>query len=194
MIVKDEAHCIERCLNSLIRKVSRICIVDTGSTDNTLGILDYYSRAHIHTHWQIEKASFVDFSTARNHSIRMAVNAGWIFIIDADELVLPESWVAIHELLFSTPKPPISVALPRHQWTDMEMTHYIGPYPDHHIRIWQNGRGVQYQGKVHEQPCGGQVWDNLVYLDTAHIEHFNRAYRSGDGWAKINQLYKQLSQ
>ncbi len=37
-IVKDEAHVIERMLNSIKTIVDGICIVDTGSTDNTIDI------------------------------------------------------------------------------------------------------------------------------------------------------------
>ena len=35
MIVKDEEHCIERCLESVAPFIDRYDITDTGSTDKT---------------------------------------------------------------------------------------------------------------------------------------------------------------
>ena len=40
MIVKDEAHVIERCLASVIPHITSWCISDTGSTDNTIEVIE----------------------------------------------------------------------------------------------------------------------------------------------------------
>ena len=193
MIVKNEEHCIERCLNSIVGNVSKVCILDTGSTDYTLSILDYYSRAHIHTGWQIEKKPFTNFSEMRNHSIKMAGSSKWILILDADETIIKDSWIAIHRLLWDNLNPPKMVALPRHQWADLEMTNFTGPFPDYTHRLWQYNIGIYYQGKVHEQPCGAGLPGGIVYYDQAFIEHFNRVYRTSEKWDETNTLYRQLS-
>ena len=40
MIVKDEAHVIERCLNSVKPLIDKLLIVDTGSSDNTIQVIN----------------------------------------------------------------------------------------------------------------------------------------------------------
>ncbi|HEV8051124.1 MAG TPA: glycosyltransferase, partial [Parachlamydiaceae bacterium] len=44
MIVRNEEKIIERCLNSARDVVDCICICDTGSTDNTVGIIEQFMR------------------------------------------------------------------------------------------------------------------------------------------------------
>ena len=39
MIVKDEEHCIERCLESVSKYIDTWCICDTGSSDKTKEII-----------------------------------------------------------------------------------------------------------------------------------------------------------
>ena len=38
MIVRDEARCIERCLDSVRARVDEMVVLDTGSVDDTAGI------------------------------------------------------------------------------------------------------------------------------------------------------------
>ena len=39
MIVKNESHIIERCLNSVKPLIDYVLIIDTGSTDNTIEVI-----------------------------------------------------------------------------------------------------------------------------------------------------------
>lgn len=84
MIVKDEAHVIERCLKSVIPYIDAFAICDTGSSDNTLDIAsDILSRLP----GKITKDNWQDFSTNRNKSLELArkQNCDYILLIDADE-------------------------------------------------------------------------------------------------------------
>lgn len=81
LIARDEARCIERCLESLRPFVDRIVLVDTGSTDDT-AVLAQRCGAQVH--------SFAwpgDFSVARNHALDLA-DADWNLIVDADEWIM----------------------------------------------------------------------------------------------------------
>lgn len=83
MIVKNEAHCIEKCLESVKPFIDYWVICDTGSTDNTEEIIkkclaDIPGEIH-HHEWE-------DFSSNRNKALELAKNkADYIFIIDADD-------------------------------------------------------------------------------------------------------------
>lgn len=84
MIVKDEAHVIERCLKSVLPYIDSYAINDTGSTDNTMEIAgDILSGLP----GKITKEAWQDFSTNRNKSLELArkQNCDYILTIDADE-------------------------------------------------------------------------------------------------------------
>jgi len=83
MIVKNEASVIERCLNSVKKLVDYWVIVDTGSTDNTPGIIknclhDIPGKLYLRP--------WVNFAKNRNEALALAKDvADYIFILDADE-------------------------------------------------------------------------------------------------------------
>lgn len=88
LIVKNEQTVIHRCITSLIGKVDKILITDTGSTDDTLAIvkqLQSQSPANLitvsHYDWQN------DFSKARNYALAQS-DSDYNLVIDADEYLV----------------------------------------------------------------------------------------------------------
>lgn len=85
MIVKNEAHVIERCLTSVRPLISAWAIVDTGSTDGTQTmvreLLADLPGELIECPWQ-------DFATNRNQALELARHYGeYALIHDADEII-----------------------------------------------------------------------------------------------------------
>ncbi len=84
MIVKNESKNIEKCINSVKKHmgeyVDDFVIVDTGSTDGTIDILNKLECRVYNFEW------CSDFSKARNFSISKAKN-DWILSLDADEYI-----------------------------------------------------------------------------------------------------------
>src|SRR5262249_43880771 len=78
MIVKSEARCLARCLQSVQAVVDEIVIVDTGSTDETINIASEFGAKISHFNW------VNDFSAARNFALDQTTG-GWILVLDADE-------------------------------------------------------------------------------------------------------------
>jgi len=83
MIVKDEEHCIRRCLRSVKNHIQTWVINDTGSTDRTCDIIKEELAGLpgelLHREW-------VDFSVARNQALEVAKRLGTrAIIIDADD-------------------------------------------------------------------------------------------------------------
>lgn len=88
IIVKDSIRCIDRCLDSVLNAVDEIVVVDTGSTDGTLEVLERYAEKYAD---KVKVYNFEwvgDFSAARNYSLSK-VTSSWVFVVDADD-VLPE--------------------------------------------------------------------------------------------------------
>ena len=83
MIVKNEAHVIERALDSAAGHFDRWVIVDTGSTDATLEIL----RRRQQLGDTVETTEWRDFGTNREHALQVARDHGceFAFFLDADD-------------------------------------------------------------------------------------------------------------
>lgn len=84
MIVKNEAHVIRRCLDSVRPYISTWVIVDTGSTDGTQDLV----RAHLaDIPGRLVERPWRDFGTNRSEAIALARgNADYILVMDADHV------------------------------------------------------------------------------------------------------------
>ncbi|WP_163510535.1 glycosyltransferase [Fodinicola acaciae] len=137
VVAKDEQRCIGRCLDSVAGL--NVLVVDTGSTDQTPGIIADRGVRLVHQPWP------GSFAEARNGAIDL-VQDGWIFFLDADE------WLAdrnIHPLLASAARtydPSRTVFAPviQHVGRDTAMTDVP--------RIFLASSGIRYHGRVHEYP------------------------------------------
>src|SRR5579871_6860672 len=96
MIVKNEAHVIERCLASVKPFVHGWAISDTGSTDGTQDIV---RRAMAGVPGELIERPWRDFASNRNEALDLAKRHGeYALIIDADEVLEAEpgfAWGAL---------------------------------------------------------------------------------------------------
>lgn len=78
LIARDEEANLPRCLESLAGAVDGICLLDTGSTDGTMGIARSFGARTGSLPWSD------DFSVSRNACLDLA-DGDWILQVDADE-------------------------------------------------------------------------------------------------------------
>jgi glycosyltransferase involved in cell wall biosynthesis len=90
MIVKDEEHILEQCLESISQIADEIVIVDTGSTDSTKEIASKYTKQIYDFKW------IDDFSAARNFSISKA-SGDMILRWDADFIIKDSDFKKLQE-------------------------------------------------------------------------------------------------
>lgn len=137
LIVRDEARCIVRCLDSVAPWVDRMLVLDTGSTDDTVALARGCGAEVHHLAWPD------DFSAARNHALDLA-GADWNLIVDAD------NWIASGgEALRAFCSGPLRLG----QVCILSDFDGDGGRTDE-SRSWVTRllpRGVRYQGRVHEQ-------------------------------------------
>ena len=86
MIVKNESAIILRLLESVTPIIDSYCICDTGSTDNTIQLIQEYCESK-NIPGKILKESFQDFGYNRSYALKscnMMENADYILLMDAD--------------------------------------------------------------------------------------------------------------
>lgn len=159
MIVKDAATTIRQAIDPLHGVVDSITILDTGSTDDTLRVLDAW-HGNVRPSATITRLNVVsapwpdDFGIARNLSIQAAVDAGlldpspssfdYIFWMDADEVLNNPSRLHQH----ATGRGP-------YLGTSIRQWHWQLDRPNFHdkpIRLYRASSGARFYGCVHEQP------------------------------------------
>jgi glycosyltransferase involved in cell wall biosynthesis len=141
LIVRNEARCIVRCLESVRPWVDRIVVLDTGSTDATVKLAAQCGAELHHLSWP------GDFSAARNHALDLAA-ADWNLILDADE------WLAAGgETLRDWCAGPTRLGrVGVHSSFDADHG-AIGEDVSWITRVLP--RGVRFAGRVHEQAVSG---------------------------------------
>lgn len=85
MIIKNESRIIRRLLESVVGVIDCYCICDTGSTDNTVSIVeDFFANAGIPG--KIPREPFRDFGYNRSFALKQceSMNADYILLLDAD--------------------------------------------------------------------------------------------------------------
>lgn len=92
MIVKNEAHVIRRCLDSMLPLVDHVLIVDTGSTDGTQRAIRAWLR-EVGMPGEVVEEPWRDFAYNRTYGLdrmRERREIDYVFVIDADDVLVRE--------------------------------------------------------------------------------------------------------
>ncbi|MBD8498265.1 glycosyltransferase family 2 protein [Paenibacillus arenosi] len=133
MIVKDEEHCLERCLESAKHLVDEIIIVDTGSTDRTKHIARRYTDNVYDFEWT------ENFAAARNYAIEQASSA-YILQLDADEIIIDNDNI----LKAGLDKDFYHITIHNNVDSGQFIVHQFA-------RVFKNTPKYRYVGELHEQ-------------------------------------------
>lgn len=164
MIVKNEENNIKRALNSIKNIADEIVVVDTGSTDKTLEILNQFNVKVINYKWSN------DFSKARNVSIENATS-DWILILDADEELDKINGENLKNVLNN---------YSQYEGLYMTLTNFSkGSKTTSAVvfRVFKRNALYRFSGKIHEQIIDSilKYQDNDKLIDT-DIEIFHYGY------------------
>lgn len=159
MIVKNEAHCITKCLESVKSFIDYWVICDTGSSDNTeevvKNILKDVPGMYVHHDW-------VDFSTNRNLALSISRKHGdYSFFIDADDYFVCDDLNIFKHL----DKPKYSINILQEQVIYLRSA------------LLSNKEDGEYKGVLHES-----LYTSVesTKLDGCHIVFGNVGHRTKD--------------
>lgn len=146
MVVRDEAECLERAIQSVIDYVDEAVFLDTGSVDGTADICAKYG------HVIRLNTDYFDFHFGQaKTAVSWMARGAFILLLDADEVLTgADHLFDVVEMMDEHNLE--AVAFPRRRWLDYEMTIQVEKeaYPDWQVRLYRNDRRMIWRGALHE--------------------------------------------
>jgi len=175
MIVKNEESLLGRCLASVAPLARQLVLVDTGSTDATIAVAQEYG-AEI---YQLD--GIFDFSKARNLSLSKA-RCEWIFVIDADECLLPAD---VNALRMATEGPDVAHMVSTRVYQTNPKIEGLIPNDSMHpgtadycgfvlstkIRLWPRNSMLEFRNEVHETVEQSAIEAGLSFKTCEAVVH-----------------------
>lgn len=170
MIFKNEARCLERCLQSLepLRKAvsSELVMADTGATDGSREIAEKYADVVFDFPW------VNDFSAARN-AVLDRCSGRWYMVIDADEW-LDGDLSDLTEYLKKDPDPEVNgLIINIRNYVTAELSWRYTDFLA--VRLFRASSGMRYVGVIHENmeaPEGVKKWSYPLPNITLHHDGY----------------------
>jgi glycosyltransferase involved in cell wall biosynthesis len=180
MIVKNESKIIVRLIQSVLSIIDSYCICDTGSTDNTIEIIENFFRKYPQIQGTIIKEPFRDFGYNRTFAANAASNVpkmDYLLLMDADMILTGNALQPQNIFSFKTS-------------LKADCYHICQGTPGYYyknVRLMKNYRGYSYWGVTHEYVSTppGTVYE-AIPIETLFISDI------GDGGAKIDKFERDI--
>lgn len=150
VIVKNEAHCLERCLRSLAGTADEIVVLDSGSTDDTVAIARRCGA-------RVEITDWPGFGPQKNRALERATGT-WVLSLDADEHLTPELAAAIRAAVDRSADVPAGGAQPPNGYLIRRLATWcgkpvrFGDWADKPtLRLFRRGRARFSDDLIHER-------------------------------------------
>ncbi|MFC1561636.1 glycosyltransferase family 2 protein [candidate division KSB1 bacterium] len=142
IIGHNEAHCLNRCFNS-VKDADEIVYVDCESSDNSVEVARHYT-SNIYT-----KENNPNLNVNKSFGFSKATK-DWILYIDPDEIIPRELFDEIKHLLISDPGYD-GYYIPRKNHYFGKWLRWGAQYPDYQLRLFRKGKGAFENLHVHEK-------------------------------------------
>lgn len=139
----EEIH-LRRCLENIKELAKDIFIIDSFSTDRTLGIAREYNTVILQNRWENNHAKQLNW--ALEHA---SIRTEWVLRLDADEYLLPELVTELSEKVPFLPEEVSGIVFKRrHYFLGKWMKH--GIYPVYLLRMFRYGKAICEQRLMDE--------------------------------------------
>lgn len=171
LIVKNEASNLAACLTSCEGLADEIVVVDSGSTDDTIGIAKQFGAL------VIENPEWKGFGAQRRFA-QQHCKSDWILWIDADERLTPELKVSIAQVVQGEQASDCVYSVGRLSWVFGRFIRHSGWYPDRVVRLYRRTLTQYSDAPVHESvivPPGIKILPingDLLHYTYRDLEHY----------------------
>lgn len=175
MIVKNEASGLQQTLDSTFGFIDHYSIVDTGSTDDTIDIINnFYARLPSSVTHALHSEPFVDFSTTRNRALFLAGNSTeFVLMMNGDDrlvggdemrafLETRRGMTAIDEAIYIIPIDYGGRASGRSERLARTSNHFVPNWPNDDYNHWR------FEGVTHEAyVCNAALYSGarIIYTE-----------------------------
>ncbi|SFR44542.1 Glycosyltransferase involved in cell wall bisynthesis [Yoonia tamlensis] len=187
ILAKDESLHIARAIGSVAAIASRIIVVDSGSTDDTVHLAQQAGAEVLHHPW-------INHATQFNWALAQIAGApGWVLRLDADEFVTPQ----LAEQISAGLPDVAGIYVNRHVHFMGQPVRWGGVFPVRVLRLSRNGAGRCENRWMDEHIivdgptamlAGAIVDDNRRSLDWWVAKH--NQYASREAIDILNQIYQ----
>lgn len=188
IIVKNEENHIAKCLENLVKAVDEIVIVDTGCTDNTIGIAKTFPKVKI---TQFEWCD--DFSAARNSALPH-ISSEWVIWVDADEYLYEEDIENVRVVAGIYDEVGVPVLIRIGQMNKTNDGQIIGNYDMN--RMFSIKHPFKFYSRIHEQVKldGRDQYDRAEFTNAVKIRVYHAGYIASEMKSKdkLNRNIKLL--
>jgi len=190
VLTHNEEPVIADCLES-VKWADEIVVVDHGSTDKTLEVVEKFGVKKI-----VTAPVNSNFSDRRNLGAKEA-KGEWLFYVDADERVTSELKEEILSLITNylpTGKAGkllitkcVALAIPRKNIRLTKVLYHGGWWPDYVLRLMRKDKLIKWEGELHEQPkIDGDVGKlKEAFIHFSHRGSFEHKLQNTINWSAI---------
>lgn len=179
ILTYNEEKNIVHCIESIKNIARRIVVVDSFSTDNTVALAKKLG-AEVYQH------EFINQAKQYIYGVEIAeIKTKWIFRIDADERLTPESAAEIEKICQENANTDVNGIVVRFKVTFMgkELKHG-GYYPFCKLLIYKNGRGYMEDRSMDEHIILMEGKSVELQNDSLHCD-----YKDLNAWIDKHNKY-----
>ena len=174
IITKNEADNLPGCLRSAAF-AEQIVVVDSGSMDDTVKIASDFGCDVFVEPWR------GGFGAQKQFALDQCRHP-WVFVLDADERIPPETASKIKQIISNTDIRAAGFSFPRKNFFQGRWIKHAGWWPDRIVRLFRKDMGRMTTATVHEAI---EINGPIEALDVP-IEHFTES-RLSNILLKIDQ-------
>ena len=184
VLTKNEEKHIADCLASLAWADRRV-VIDSFSTDQTCQIARDCDA-------EVIQHLFSDYASQRNAAL-LAVDAAWVFFVDADERATPELAQEIKDILAQGRQEIVGWNVPRDNYLFGKLTRGAGYWPDYQMRLLKRNH-ARYARPASEVVAldgpSGNLQHPLIHYNYETIAQFRAKQNFRVDFEAVN-LYRQ---